>query len=157
MATGRKTVAPGQTIASQWGNWVWDQSIQTFATLADLQTQFPNPPRGATVKIDQYPNATLWWDGAHWVAEQWNRANPTTNGAGTAVIGMPLAYGPAVVPSFLVQVVASAPPYDYICLLDYNNSTNTQVAFAVFSWANRTPAGNLTVPTNWVARGWVTV
>lgn len=47
MATGRKTVAPGQTIASEWGNFAWDQSVQQFASTADRNTQFPAPLDGA--------------------------------------------------------------------------------------------------------------
>jgi hypothetical protein len=52
MATGRRQVAPGQVIASDWGNVVWDQSVQTFATAADRTTQFPAPKAGATSWLD---------------------------------------------------------------------------------------------------------
>lgn len=58
MTTGRKTVAPGQTIASEWGNLVWDQSTQNFATTADRNTQWPAPLDGA---ICYTAAEKTWW------------------------------------------------------------------------------------------------
>jgi hypothetical protein len=67
MATGRKTVAPGQVVASDWGNTVWDQSVQTFASAADRATQFPAPKAGAVTWLDDVKrievfNGTAWAD-----------------------------------------------------------------------------------------------
>ena len=46
--TGRVQVSPGQTISSaSWGNPVWDQSINCFATTADRDTQWPTPHEGS--------------------------------------------------------------------------------------------------------------
>jgi hypothetical protein len=65
MATGRRTVAPGQDIASDWGNTVWDQSVQQFASAADRSTQFPAPKAGAVSWLDDVKqletyNGTAW-------------------------------------------------------------------------------------------------
>lgn len=46
--TGRIQVAPGQTISSStFGNAVWDQSINCFASTADRDTQWPSPHEGS--------------------------------------------------------------------------------------------------------------
>jgi hypothetical protein len=47
MATGRINVAPGQIVASDWGNKAWDHTVQCFASTADRDTQFPAPHNGA--------------------------------------------------------------------------------------------------------------
>lgn len=48
MATaGRQTVAPGEIVASDWGNTAWDHTIQCFSTAADRDLQFPIPHEGA--------------------------------------------------------------------------------------------------------------
>jgi len=44
---GRLVVAPGQTIASAWGNTTYDQTMQTFASAADRTNQWPAPTEGA--------------------------------------------------------------------------------------------------------------
>jgi hypothetical protein len=46
---GNVQVAKGQVIASTWGNTLWNQSVQVFASTADRDNQFPNPPDGAQV------------------------------------------------------------------------------------------------------------
>lgn len=66
MATGRKTVAPGQVVASDWGNTVWDQSVQQFASAADRSTQFPAPKKGAMSWLDDKARPE-WWDGTAWI------------------------------------------------------------------------------------------
>jgi hypothetical protein len=66
MATGRKTVAPGQVIASDWGNLTWDQTVQQFASTADRNTQFPAPKAGAHSWTDA--EKTEWlFDGTAWI------------------------------------------------------------------------------------------
>lgn len=63
MATGRKQVAAGQTIQSiPWGNPVWDQSVQNFASSADRLNQFPTPQKGAVWYLE---DTRRWqcWDG----------------------------------------------------------------------------------------------
>jgi hypothetical protein len=69
MATGRKTVVVGQVIDPvAWGNPLWDQSVQEFASDADRTAQFPVAQRrpGVVTWID---DLKLWqgWDGAKWV------------------------------------------------------------------------------------------
>lgn len=65
MAEGRRQVGPGQTIAADWGNAVWDQSVQTFTSAADRDNQFPNPQRGAVTYLEdldrvEIRGATSW-------------------------------------------------------------------------------------------------
>jgi len=66
MATGRKTVVVGQVIDPvAWGNPLWDQSVQTFASAADRTAQFAAPKQGAVtwledVKQLQVYNGTAW-------------------------------------------------------------------------------------------------
>src|SRR4051812_18840750 len=69
MATGRKTVVVGQVIDPvAWGNPLWDQSIQQFASDPDRTAQFPTAQRrpGAATWLD---DVKRWegWDGAQWV------------------------------------------------------------------------------------------
>ena len=74
MATGRKTVVVGQVIdPDAWGNPLWDQSVQTFASDADRTTQFPAAQRkaGAVTWLDDVKRFEAW-DGAAW------KAIPTT-------------------------------------------------------------------------------
>lgn len=53
MATGRKTVVVGQVIDPVvWGNPLWDQSVQTFASAADRTAQFPAPLLGAVTYLE---------------------------------------------------------------------------------------------------------
>jgi hypothetical protein len=59
MATGRISVAPGQVISSAgWGNIVWDQSVQCFASMADVANQYPAPHVGSVVFTED--TASLW-------------------------------------------------------------------------------------------------
>ena len=66
MAIGRKTVAPGQVVSSDWGNTVWDQSVQVFASSADRATQYPNPHEGATSWLEDVKRLDVYAAGA-WV------------------------------------------------------------------------------------------
>ena len=43
---GHQVVAPGQVIGSNWGNAVWNQSVQRFASDADRRNQYPTPAPG---------------------------------------------------------------------------------------------------------------
>jgi hypothetical protein len=55
---GRLTVAPNEEIASAWGNTVFDQSINQFASTADRDAQWPAPPDGALCYTAA--ETTLW-------------------------------------------------------------------------------------------------
>lgn len=69
MATGRKTVVVGQVIDPvAWGNPLWDQSVQQFASDADRTTQFPTAQRklGAVTWLDDVKRLEVW-DGTAWV------------------------------------------------------------------------------------------
>lgn len=67
MATGRVTVAPGQTVASSWGNTVFDQSVMCFASSAQRDAQYPPGSRhpGAVTYQEDTKQLTLW-DGTQW-------------------------------------------------------------------------------------------
>lgn len=151
MATGRKQVAPRQTIASQWGNWVWDQSIQTFATLNDRNTQFPSPPRGACCAIDDHPGMLFMWDGARWMTEVAANVAVTTNGFGSAVV--PLAFPFGVRPTVQFTVEAAAPPYDFFATIDQTNTASTQLTALIRAMSNNTAVANTAVSLHYWARG----
>ena len=85
MATGRKTVAPGQTIASEWGNLVWDQSVQDFASAADRTTQFPAPKPGNMTWLEDVKRLEIW-SGTAWLDAQrrpYTAGTPVAWGGGT--------------------------------------------------------------------------
>lgn len=112
MATGRKTVVVGQVIDPvTWGNPVWDQSVQSFASAADRTTQFPAPQKGAKTFLEDV-NRWEGWDGTRWVPEPfqppagWNApvvganngrpveafcwtANAATNASGDVSLALP--------------------------------------------------------------------
>lgn len=58
VATGRKTVAPGQPIASDWGNTVFDQSVVHFSSATDRDTQWPTPQLGSVCYTE---TEGAWW------------------------------------------------------------------------------------------------
>lgn len=160
MTTGRKTVAPGQTIASEWGNLVWDQSTQNFATTADRNTQWPAPLDGA---ICYTAAEKTWWVrvGGVWKPlfndwpspPVWRATRPTTDSIaggtwGTAVTatipnakpGSYAAHGTAAVSSagncyvriYMNGAVLSVPA-------GYNSTLNLNSAFAPLSIAGHYP------------------
>jgi hypothetical protein len=47
LAAGRQHVNPGDTIASTWGNTVFDQSVNQFVSTGDRDSQWVGPPDGA--------------------------------------------------------------------------------------------------------------
>jgi hypothetical protein len=71
-AAGRRTVAPGQNIASDWGNVVWDQSVQRFDTAAQRASQWAAPTEGALSWLDDSKALQMYRGGA-WgsVARSW--------------------------------------------------------------------------------------
>jgi hypothetical protein len=81
-ASGRVQVSPGQTIASSWGNLVWDQSVNTFASIADRTTQWPAAHDGALCWT--IAENTLWLYRAGWVAMVGPGQAPLASGAALA-------------------------------------------------------------------------
>lgn len=68
MGTGRKTVVVGQVIDPvAWGNPLWDQSVQAFASDADRTAQYPAGQRhaGAVTWLEDVKQLDVW-DGAAW-------------------------------------------------------------------------------------------
>jgi hypothetical protein len=90
MATGRRVVAPGQQIASDWGNKAWDQTVQCFASAADRDTQFPTASLhpGAITYQEDSKQVTIW-NGSAWRAAA---ADITTSGSQMIGVG----YNPAL-------------------------------------------------------------
>lgn len=64
MSRGRVRVGPGQGIASDWGNAVWDQSVQTFANAADRTNQYPNPTEGSMSYLEDRKLLYVYRSGA---------------------------------------------------------------------------------------------
>lgn len=95
---GRVQVAPGQTISSaSWGNPVWDQSINCFASAADRDSQWLSPHVGAecyTLDTDSpWVYRTGGWKGRAkgWMASAVGPATQTDTGStATAVISVPV-------------------------------------------------------------------
>lgn len=85
--TGRIQVAPGQTVASSWGNLVWDQSVQQFASAADRDNQIPSASRtpGMTVWLDDTKRLTTW-TGTAW--------RDYAVGTSSSIVGTPGAADP---------------------------------------------------------------
>lgn len=82
---GRIQVAPGQTIESaNWGNPLWDQSIQCFDTLADANGQYPQASRHVGSMIFTADTSSLYL----WIASRWQQIS---TGAGfDTVAGVPI-------------------------------------------------------------------
>jgi hypothetical protein len=64
-AAGRVAVAPGEPVASQWGNLTFDQSAICFASAADRDAQWATPHPGAICYTEAEAthwarNATAW-------------------------------------------------------------------------------------------------
>lgn len=155
MATGRKQVAPRQTIASQWGNEVWDQSVQTFATIADRNTQFPTPKRGAVCMLDSHPGILMLFDGANWIGRQELFVNVTTNGSGEVIVNFPYAFTGGTPVVNLSTGNASA---DWMHLATMKSGYPNAAGFIICVSAIRTnvanaPAASAGVALHWTARG----
>lgn len=66
MATdGREVIGPGQVIASDWGNKVWDQSVQTFDSSSDRATQYPAPHNGSVTWRDDVKRLEVYYESNH--------------------------------------------------------------------------------------------
>ena len=96
-ATGRLVTAPGQTIASAWGNTTYDQTTNVFTSAADRDAQWTAPKEGARCfLLDthlQYIRHT-----AGWVVDQPYRTLAYQSVFGVAATGGvgPVAYPGAV-------------------------------------------------------------
>lgn len=154
MATGRKQVAPRQTIASQWGNEVWDQSVQTFASKADRDTQFPTPHLGACCALDTHPGLLLQWDGNGWLTTYSAKVVSTTNAFGTAVHALPYPFTGGV-PAFVVAAEGGAAPYDIVAYVNTSNTSAAQLAVNLTRVQNPAPIANVVVAWHYVASGYI--
>ena len=114
MATGRRTVAPGQTIASDWGNTAWDQTVQSFSSAADRATQFASPKAGATTWLDDVKRLETW-DGTAWVEASYSRTYIATISAVTVPVGGILGWtGGVTIPAANYPRIALV---SYSCLI----------------------------------------
>jgi hypothetical protein len=83
---GRVQVAPGQVIqSSQWGNPLWDQSVQCFASAADRATQYPAPHEGSLSFLADTSRLDKFTGGA------WAAVAPTVV-SNTVAIASPILY-----------------------------------------------------------------
>jgi len=109
VSTGRKVVAPGEIVASTWGNLLWDQSIQQFENAADRDAQFPAPKAGALVYLAD--TGTYWRK----FAAGWGRLGPV---GGIASINVPAGTSPAsVVTTFAAGVFGGGAPTQVVATL----------------------------------------
>jgi hypothetical protein len=89
---GRLVVAPGQTIASAWGNTTYDQGVLCFANAGDRDAQWPAPHEGSQCYL--YDAGTLWmyrstaWKALPmgWVAAVTGPASPISAGSSPTAI-----------------------------------------------------------------------
>ena len=104
MAKGHVVVGPGQTIASDWGNTVWNQSVQTFASAADRTNQWPNPTEGSLSWLDDVDALQIYRAGV-WgsVARSWLFPRPDDG-----------QYPPATEVGLMSGTVTAAPPGLYL-------------------------------------------
>jgi hypothetical protein len=101
LAAGRLHVNPGDTIASTWGNSVFDQSVNQFASIADRDAQWASPPDGALCYTAS--EKTLWarLSGA-WLrlipqgvkARAYRQAAWTSGGGSAAIVFDTASYDP---------------------------------------------------------------
>jgi len=126
--------------------------VQSFASKADLATQFPNPQRGAAVTLDDHPGLLLLWDGAKWMTEQTSQGAVTTNAFGSLV--MPFAYPFTAKPDVVVAAQSSS-SFLYVALLDGNYTTAVQVTATIVTLSTNPPSwvANTAVAMHYVARG----
>src|SRR5215471_21190736 len=65
---GRLVVAPGQSIASAWGNATFDQTIMCFNSTADRDNQYPAPHEGSECFTNDTKTVWRYANGAWRVA-----------------------------------------------------------------------------------------
>jgi hypothetical protein len=111
MATGRITVAPGQVVASDWGNKAWDHTVQCFASTADRDTQYPAPHDGA-MSFTEAEKAFWVRQGGAWVRMTAANATRLWSSARTATA----AFSPNTFNLIAGLTVTAAPPGIYLLL-----------------------------------------
>lgn len=150
MAVGRKTVAPHQTIASQWGNWAWDQTVQCFATTADRTSQFPNPPIGACCTVENIPGVLMQWNGTAWYGWQVGSGGYTANGSGGFSIPFPTPFAVTPLVNFMTGT-GDASTASFLAVVVANMSATQLNGVA----SNRTGGlwSNAVISVNWMSYG----
>ena len=88
---GHQVVAPGQTVASDWGNHVWDQSTNIFASTADRDAQWATPPDGARAYTRDIGMAWIRQGGV-WVRDMVPARGNSIVPDGTVVTVIPIIY-----------------------------------------------------------------
>lgn len=153
MATGRKTVVVGQNIDPvAWGNPLWDQSVQTFASAADRTAQFAAPKQGAVtwledVKRLEVYNGTAWVTIAPVVQAGYMTATTDVNGI------VSIAHGLGRIPSgAFVQfggTTVSGMDQKITCRMPKAWQTTTTVQVQFSRQDTGTTFGNAPVEFNW--------
>lgn len=149
---GYQQVSPGQTVQSTWGNTVWNQTLNRFASAADRDAQWPAPPNGAICYLADLGLVYVRRSGA-WaplgptyaypvptvgrrLAIQVGRTTITTDGAaGQANVTFPTLFGTGSTPTvvacpgnanggFSMVIVngVSADPVRYFTVICRNNA-----------------------------------
>src|SRR5690606_4687455 len=60
-------VVLGETITTEWGNAIRDRTIQRYATVADRDSEHPNPALGDLAFIEADASHGVWfWNGTRW-------------------------------------------------------------------------------------------
>ena len=158
MATGRKTVTVGQVIdPNAWGNPVWDQSVQTFASAADRATQFPAPLAGAVTWLDDVRRLE-YWTGTKWdplgqtAGVQSGSSVVTLSGAGIATIGYSPGPGFAASPAPVVTATLASAATALLLYID-SGTAPSRTGFNVVVKTTAGAAATGSVRVYWVATG----
>jgi hypothetical protein len=109
MGTGRKTVVVGQVIDPvAWGNPLWDQSVQVFASDADRTTQYPSGQRheGAVTWLEDIDALQVWVNGI-WATIERTSYGAAALGAGVGAISANFTPGWAIKTGRLVTFYGS--------------------------------------------------
>ena len=171
---GRIQVSPGQVIQSaQWGNVVWDQSVNAFANAADRTAQWPNPQEGA---LSYLADLRRWYG---YTAGAWTPIGVALSVAGQVdYTGAPIPVGsvlrtvagrgggvfnaagqtslavPGGFPTAMVAVVTSAVYYAGIPDRLAIPSPRDKDSFYVSLVQNGAPAGNVSASFSYIAQGY---
>jgi hypothetical protein len=156
VATGRKTVVVGQVIDPVvWGNPLWDQSVQTFASAADRTAQFATLLQGAVTYLE---DVKQWqgWNGAAWVILptgpskiSGGKFSGTTSAAGVLTI----PHGLGAVPSSVVVTMGqgnSGTVYQ-VAQPGITNYDGTNFLCTIFRSDTGAGLASTAVVVNWVA------
>ena len=150
---GEQTVAPGEPVASDWGNTVWSQSVQRFDSTADRDAQLAAPDDG---QLCYTIAEKTWWgrrDGA-WIAldgpvDSQVGSTPTpTNEFGAAYVTYPHPFA-----GYPIVVAWSGDDGAHAGWFTRIPSADDNAGFGVLAHTAGGVAASTTVRVDWVAFG----